>query len=73
MRGPQDMLIDKLPALNKLSIVLASGSPRRRELLTKLGLKFRVVPSTFEEDLDKSKFTPSGYVTETALQKALQV
>lgn len=31
------------------SVILASGSPRRRELLTMLGLDFEVVPSKAEE------------------------
>ena len=30
-------------------IILASGSPRRRELLTQIGLEFTVIPSTKEE------------------------
>ncbi|OQR92667.1 dynein heavy chain, partial [Thraustotheca clavata] len=55
-------------------IILASQSPRRHELLTNLGLRFEVVPSTFEENLDKSKFpTPEDYVIENAKQKALEV
>jgi septum formation protein len=32
-------------------IILASGSPRRKELLEKIGLKFIVDPSDYEEDL----------------------
>lgn len=32
-------------------IILASSSPRRREILTKTGLKFRVVTSRYEEDM----------------------
>jgi len=42
--------------------VLASGSPRRKEILNDiLGLRVRVVASTFEENLDKSKYTPQQY------------
>lgn len=38
------------------------------------GLKFEVVPSTFEEDLDKSSFShPYDYAMETAKQKTLEV
>ena len=38
------------------------------------GLHFEVVPSTFEENLDKSKFKhPYEYVLETAKGKALEV
>lgn len=32
-------------------IILASTSPRRRELLAKTGLRFSVVPSNYEEDM----------------------
>ena len=38
------------------------------------GLKFIVVPSVFEENLDKSQFShPKDYVLENAKQKALEV
>ena len=39
-------LLDLLPALKSWRIILASASPRRRELLTQLGLVFTVMPST---------------------------
>lgn len=31
------------------NIILASASPRRQELLTQIGIKFRVIPSNIEE------------------------
>lgn len=38
------------------------------------GLKFEVIPSTFEENLDKNTFkNPSDYVLENSKQKALEV
>jgi malonyl CoA-acyl carrier protein transacylase len=38
------------------------------------GLKFKVVPSKFEENLDKTQFNhPKDYVLENAKQKALEV
>ena len=32
-------------------IILASTSPRRKELLAKTGLKFRAIPSDYKEDM----------------------
>ena len=32
-------------------IILASGSPRKKEILLKLGLPFEVIPSAYEEDM----------------------
>ncbi|CUG87000.1 maf protein, putative [Bodo saltans] len=49
-------MLDLVPQLNHLHIILASASPRRKELLERLGLKFIVQPSNFDEDLDKSSF-----------------
>ncbi|KAK9704583.1 hypothetical protein K7432_010112 [Basidiobolus ranarum] len=66
--------IPSIKRLENKQIVLASGSPRRQEILSKLGLKFEVVPSTFPETLDKSTFAHAkDYVTETAKQKAIEV
>ncbi|CAG8460233.1 1795_t:CDS:2 [Diversispora eburnea] len=59
--------------LNKKRVVLASGSPRRKEILSLWGIKFEVVQSTFSENLDKSKLGPYDYVTETATGKGLEV
>lgn len=55
-------------------IVLASGSPRRKQILENIGLKFEVIPSGYEENLDKSLFKhPHEYVLETAKHKTLEV
>ncbi|KAM9804718.1 putative bifunctional dTTP/UTP pyrophosphatase/methyltransferase protein [Neosynchiropus ocellatus] len=65
------------PIISKLAhklVVLASASPRRREILQTAGLQFEVVPSWFDETLDKSVFkAPHEYALETAKQKALEV
>ncbi|GCC31445.1 probable bifunctional dTTP/UTP pyrophosphatase/methyltransferase protein isoform X1 [Chiloscyllium punctatum] len=65
------------PVISKLNgkcVVLASASPRRREILNNVGLRFEVVPSWFNETLDKSSFEmPYNYAIETAKEKALEV
>jgi len=53
-------------------IVLASGSPRRRQLLEMIGLEFRVVPPEVDETLGPSE-QAEGYVTRLAREKATTV
>ena len=54
-----------------IQIILASQSPRRKELLTQVGMKFVVCPSTIEENVtDKS---PVNVVKELSRQKAEDV
>ncbi len=55
----------------KVDLILASGSPRRREILTKIGVEFRVVVSGDEEH-PKSK-NPLDFPRENAAAKALAV
>ncbi len=55
-----------------MQIILASESPRRRELLTLMGLKFTVLVSNVEEQ-PPQHVTPAAYVEELALQKARAV
>ena len=53
-------------------LVLASASPRRRELLTQAGLRFDVLPAR----IDESRYfgeDPSAYVQRLALEKALVI
>ena len=47
-------------------IILASGSPRRRELMTRIGLNFQYVTSNAKEVLDESK----GNFAEQAMKVA---
>lgn len=54
------------------NIVLASGSPRRRELLTGLGWKFRVEPSLITETKTDGE-KPAEMVTRLAFEKASEV
>uniref|UniRef100_A0A224Z3W3 Maf protein n=1 Tax=Rhipicephalus zambeziensis TaxID=60191 RepID=A0A224Z3W3_9ACAR len=68
------MLEPLLCALDKKRIVLASASPRRREILNMLGFRYDVVASNFEENLDKSAFaSPAEYCVRTAEGKARDV
>ena len=66
----------ELPALNLIRnkrVILASASPRRKQLLAQIGLtKVEIVPSKFEEDLPKTS-TPFEYVLATATAKAMAV
>ena len=53
-------------------IILASQSPRRRDLLEQMGVVFSVVPSKFREQLDNSR-PPDEVAIELALGKAKDV
>ena len=64
-------MIAQMPDIVMTEIVLASGSPRRRELLGKLGVKFRVRAADIDEDIDERD--PARMVTELARQKARAV
>jgi septum formation protein len=63
-------MIAKMPEV-MTEIVLASGSPRRRELLGKLGVKFRVRAADIDEDIPERD--PARMVAELARQKARAV
>lgn len=53
-------------------IILASQSPRRKELLAAMGVDFEVIPSNFTEKLDDSR-QPQEVAVELALGKARAV
>lgn len=53
-------------------LVLASASPRRRELLTQAGFTFTVKPASISEDLKPGE-NPIAYVTRLAREKAASV
>ncbi len=54
-----------------MRIYLASASPRRKELLKQVGVSFKVVPSTVEENITKE--APDEVVEELSYQKAVDV
>ncbi|KAI9434283.1 Maf/Ham1 [Lactarius indigo] len=66
-----------IPGINKLAgkrVVLASNSPRRKEILQIFGLSPEVVPSTFAEDLSPLSFENiHEYPVATATHKAVEV
>jgi septum formation protein len=60
------------PPMGQTGLILASGSPRRRELLAQLGIAFTVEPA----DLDEAPLTgerPDAYVARVAMDKARAV
>lgn len=58
--------------IKKPGIILASGSPRRRELLGLAGLKFEVIPASFDEE-SVPLSEPSEYTRILAEQKAIEI
>ena len=52
-------------------IILASGSPRRKELLEQAGLDFEICPARSEEVITAS--VPSEVVVELSKQKAMEI
>ena len=53
------------------SIILASASPRRKELLSQIGIEYEVIPSNTEEIITST--VPAEIVMELAKQKAEDV
>lgn len=52
-------------------VILASASPRRKELLEQVGMEFEIIPSGAEETCQETE--PSKLVEALALQKAAEV
>eukprot|EP01086_Lenisia_limosa_P009138 TRINITY_DN32362_c0_g1_i1.p1 TRINITY_DN32362_c0_g1~~TRINITY_DN32362_c0_g1_i1.p1 ORF type:complete len:195 (-),score=17.25 TRINITY_DN32362_c0_g1_i1:7-591(-) len=52
-------------------IILCSQSPRRKDILSRTGLPFEIIPSDFDEkSIDKSLHTPESFVEFNAENKA---
>lgn len=58
--------------MSKQQVILASQSPRRKELLSKMGLNFIVIPSNYDEHLDDSR-SAAEVAEELALGKAMEI
>ena len=54
-----------------MRIILASNSPRRKELLLQIGLEFEIIPSSFEET--EQVMDPADLVRHFAFMKARDV
>lgn len=54
------------------TIILASASPRRKELLEQIGLRFQVVPSNADE-IEMPGETPEEHVVRLSIDKAAEV
>jgi septum formation protein len=61
--------------LQQKRIILASGSPQRKQLLQSIDLNFEIIVSEFAEDLDLLSYKEnlSQYVIDTAVQKCHHV
>lgn len=55
-----------------IKIILASNSPRRKKILTDLGLEFEIMPSNYDEKLETDTFS-YDLIEDLATQKALDV
>lgn len=54
-----------------MKLILASASPRRKELLGKIGMEFEIIPAKGEEKITKS--LPWEVVEELSFQKAQEI
>lgn len=57
--------------MKNIKLILASGSPRRRELLHQIGLDSEIIPSTVEEIITSTE--PDQVVMSLSEQKAMDV
>jgi len=57
----------------KPRLILASASPRRRQLLEEAGYRFEIVPSGIEEPEPEGSVSPAAYAAQLAWRKAAEV
>jgi len=58
--------------MKKAKIILASSSPRRKEIADQMGLEYEIIPSNYEEDMTM-RLEPKDLVKTLALGKAKEV
>jgi len=61
------MVFKYIEYLNSKKVVFGTTSNPRRKILTDLGINFEIIPSNFEENLEK--IDPISYVNETCFKK----
>lgn len=69
--GEYYTITERILVMNGIKIILASASPRRKELLTQIGVKFEIMISDKETDIDSSN--PIKACEKQAMQKALDI
>ncbi|KAI4216626.1 MAG: hypothetical protein LQ351_001115 [Letrouitia transgressa] len=70
---PRPLELPLIASLRNQKVILASASPRRKQLLAQIGLtNLTIIPSTVPEAFPKS-LSPFEYVLQTATQKAMTV
>ena len=62
-----------MPVALPFRLILASGSPARRDLLTRVGYTFTVQPARIEEPTEAGHGDPRSYVQQIAWMKAAAV
>ncbi|KAI4171358.1 MAG: hypothetical protein LQ343_004314 [Gyalolechia ehrenbergii] len=73
LRAPLPLDLPFLTSIRGRKVILASASPRRRQLLAQIGLsELYIIPSTVPEAFPKT-LSPFEYVLQTATQKAMTV
>jgi len=67
-------VVERAPgaSASPVEVVLASGSPRRRELLEQIGLRFEVRPADIDESVRDGE-VPTAYVHRLSVEKAAAV
>ncbi len=55
-----------------MEIILASASPRRKEILLKAGYSFKIIPSRYDEKISNKIFS-TGLVENCAINKAKEI
>lgn len=65
-------MTNSVEEVSVMQYILASGSPRRKELLTAVGIDFRTCPANIDESAVK-ECDPATFVSQLAMLKALHV